>query len=187
MNIYLIRHTTPDIELIYCYGQSDIDVKDTFKEEVERIHTVFPEVENPVIYSSPLKRCKKLAHALNRGNVQFDNRLREINFGDWEMQPWKEIDKKALDFWIEDFVNRTAPGGESYQQLSERIFSFIEEIKEGNSQDVIVVSHGGAIRSVLATVLEMPLKNLFKIHIDFGGVSKLFTEKGKLKIGFINR
>jgi len=188
MNIYLIRHTTPDIELVYCYGQTDLDVKDTFNNEVDRIKSILPKFENPEIYSSPLKRCVKLAKTLNLGNLTLDDRLKELDYGNWEMKRWEDIDKKKLDYFVEDFVCREVPGGESYQQLSDRVIGFINDlIQKTESKDIILVSHGGTIRALLAHVLEMPLVNLFKINIDFGGVVKLFVKDGKLKIDFINR
>ncbi|KAA3617139.1 MAG: alpha-ribazole phosphatase [Calditrichaeota bacterium] len=187
MNIYLIRHTTPDIELIYCYGQTDLDVKDSFDDEVSRIKSVLPKLDNFKIFSSPLKRCAKLAKALDVGKVIFDDRLKEFNFGEWEMKPWDDIEKESLNFWIEDFVNRQAPGGESYRQMSDRIMDFFGELKNSDSENIILVSHGGTIRAILANILEMPLKNLFNINIDFAGVVKLSEKNGKIKVMFINR
>jgi alpha-ribazole phosphatase len=188
MNIYFIRHTTPDIDLVYCYGQSDLDIKDTFNHEVDRVKSVLPKFDDVKIFSSPLKRCAKLAHALNLGEVNLDDRLKEFNFGEWEMKRWEDIDKEALDYWVEDFVSRQVPGGESYQQMCDRVMGFFNElVKKGETEDVILVSHGGTIRAILANILEMPLMNLFRINIDFGGVVKLSEKEGKIKIDYINR
>ena len=37
MEIYLVRHTTPAIEKGVCYGQTDLNVAETFEEEVELV------------------------------------------------------------------------------------------------------------------------------------------------------
>ena len=37
MEIYLIRHTTPKIEKGICYGQADLNVADSFEEEINVI------------------------------------------------------------------------------------------------------------------------------------------------------
>lgn len=188
MNIYLIRHTTPDIELVYCYGQSDLDIKDTFESEVDRIKSILPKFDNLKIFSSPLKRCVKLAKALGLGDVHFDDRLKELDYGDWEMKRWEDIDKEALDYFVEDFVSRQVPGGESYQQMCDRVMVFLNRlIKKNESENIILVSHGGTIRAILAYILEMPLINLFRMNIDFGGVVKLSEKDGKIKIVYINR
>ena len=187
MNIYLIRHTTPNIDLVYAYGQSDLDVKETFPKEVERIKAVLPAFKSATIVSSPLQRCAKLAQALEIGDVEFDDRLKEINFGDWEMVRWSAINKEKFDYWLADFVNRRAPGGESYKDMYERMNDFLDEKLKSKAKDIVIVSHGGAIRTILARVVEMPLKNLFHINLDFGGVAKLEFTENKLKIDYINK
>lgn len=187
MNIFLIRHTTPDIELVYCYGQSDLDVKDSFAQEVARIKNVLPAFNTVKIFSSPLKRCHKLAKALEVGEVHLDDRLKELHFGQWEMKKWKDINKTKFEYWIEDFVNRRAPDGESYMDLYKRMLDFLNEIVRKNYENVIIVSHGGALRTLLAHVMEAPLENLFRVTIDFGGVCKLCSDKGKIKIDYVNR
>ena len=42
MEIYLIRHTTPLIEKGICYGQTDLDITESFEEEVSMIHPHLP-------------------------------------------------------------------------------------------------------------------------------------------------
>lgn len=187
MHIYLIRHTTPDIDLAYCYGQTDLDVAATFLKEAERIQLMLPAPDNMRIFSSPLLRCKKLAQNLAGDRVIYNERLKEFCFGDWEMQRWKEINKKELDYWMEDIVNRKTPHGESFQEMHDRVMAFFNEALSENEQNLIIISHGGAIRAFLANILEMPLKNLFRMSIDFGGISRVIREKGRMKIDYINR
>ena len=62
MELILIRHTTPAIEKGICYGQSDLNVADSFEAELELI---LKEVgQHRKVYSSPLKRCRILAERL---------------------------------------------------------------------------------------------------------------------------
>ena len=60
MEIYLIRHTTPLVAKGVCYGQSDLDVTETFIPEADIIKAHLPSNIQQV-YSSPLQRCTKLA------------------------------------------------------------------------------------------------------------------------------
>jgi alpha-ribazole phosphatase len=46
-------------------------------------------------YSSPLVRCKILASYLQSSD--FDSRLVEMNFGDWELQKWDDIPELDLN------------------------------------------------------------------------------------------
>jgi len=132
MEIYLIRHTTPKIDKGICYGQSDIDVQDSFEEEVVDIKKNIPtNIKNVTVYSSPLIRCKKLAQCFSK-EITFDKRLMEVNFGDWELQSWDAIDKEDLDTWMSDFVTIAPPNGESYAQLSERVNTAFNTIVNGS-------------------------------------------------------
>src|SRR5919112_6388007 len=114
MELYLIRHTTPDITKGLCYGQSDLDVTDSFEPEAQCIRPhVPPHISH--VFSSPLQRCRKLAEYLFPAQpIVFDDRLKEINCGFWEMKLWDEIDKEHLRSWMDDFVHTSMPGGESY-------------------------------------------------------------------------
>ncbi len=187
--IYCVRHTTPAIELVYAYGQSDIDVAESFEKEADRSRSVLPkDLSEYKIISSPLKRCVKLARFF-ADEVHIDSRLMEIGFGEWEMKPWAEIEQlEGYARWRADFVNIAAPGGESFRQMADRVMAFHEQIKAMDEKGYIIVSHGGAIRALIAGITGMPLENLFQINIDFGGVTLIKTFASKPdKIIFINR
>ncbi len=171
MEIYLVRHTTPNIEKGICYGQSDIGITDSFQTEVEKIHQQIPISEISTIYSSPLQRCKLLAKTFEK-EVIFDNRLKELNFGDWELQPWDAIPKNDIQPWMDDFVNVQVPNGESYVQLQQRMLSFFSSLDHA-SEKTIIVSHAGPIRALLAHIRQIDLKDSFTIKINYGEVIKL--------------
>lgn len=173
MEIYLIRHTEPHIEKGICYGQSDLEVADTFFAEVENIRQRLPSgIEE--VYSSPSKRCRVLAAELFPSHtIQYDDRLKELNFGEWEMQCWNEIDKVELSEWMADFVTVAPPGGESYAQLYERVTDFFYSLME--VKKLAIVSHGGVIRSILSHIKNLPLQKSFEVFsIGYGCVIGLF-------------
>src|SRR2546430_1356701 len=117
MSIYLIRHTTPDIEKGICYGQSDIGVTDSFQAEAALIKSVLNEPVEQV-YCSPLVRCHKLAtHLFPAHTIALEPYLMEIHCGEWEMKHWDHFPPEIIDPWMKDFVNVCIPGGESYVQL----------------------------------------------------------------------
>ncbi|MEO7530414.1 MAG: histidine phosphatase family protein, partial [Sediminibacterium sp.] len=119
--IYLIRHTTPLVAKGICYGQTDLDVTETFDQEVASIRLHLPE-NIETVYTSPLKRCKKLAEALfPKHAIQVHRGLMELNCGNWEMQEWNAIPKTEMQPWLDDFVNVIVPQGESYGQMHKRV------------------------------------------------------------------
>jgi alpha-ribazole phosphatase len=173
MEVFLIRHTTPAIGKGVCYGQSDIPLAESFLEEAAKLRLHLPETFNR-IYSSPLKRCMELASLLShRTEVITDPRLMELNFGEWEKKRWDDISGEALDTWMKDFVNVPAPGGENFEMVFLRTQAFYEELTQRKEKQVAIVCHAGVIRAFLAIVLEIPLRNAFKIPVSYASVTKL--------------
>lgn len=176
MKILAVRHTSVNVPSGFCYGQSDVPLAPTFeKEKVEVLQRLSMETYQRV-YSSPLTRCTELAESVWRGYpVVYDHRLLEMNFGEWECRPWDEIAKtEEAKAWFSDWVNVACPGGESYLQLLARVQSFIQQIVSSHfGENILVVTHGGVIRSMISLLSGMDPKKTFDLNIDFGSITKL--------------
>ena len=173
MAIYLIRHTTPLIEKGTCYGQLDIDVTESFETEATAIQKALP-VPMEAVYSSPLRRCHKLAGYLFPDHpINLEPALMELACGEWEGIHWDAIPKDIIDPWMKDFVNVSTPGGESYIQMHGRVTECFKRIIEG-PKPVAIVTHGGVIRSILAHITKTPLADSFgAFKISYGCVMQL--------------
>lgn len=188
MRLSLIRHTSLAIEPGICYGQSDIDVAASFASESANTQAKLVNLDFNAVYTSPLQRCVKLAEALNVGAPINDARLMELHFGDWELQAWDEIPRDIFDMWAQDYANKAPPNGETFGQLQQRGLSFLDEMLSKHANEhIAVISHGGMIRALLAHVLNMELKGLFRLTIDYGSVTQLELGGVVPKIAFVNR
>ena len=172
MEIYLIRHTTPAIASGICYGQADIGVAESFEEEAAIIQQQLP--AEIICYSSPLKRCRQLAkHIYPNAMISYADELKEMHFGEWELQSWDQIPAEPLSEWMKDFVNVKVPGGENYLDLFDRTISFFKTISS-NNQPAAIFTHSGNIRSILSYVNSVPLEESFsKFKIGYGEVVKV--------------
>ncbi|MBB6463198.1 alpha-ribazole phosphatase family protein [Flammeovirga kamogawensis] len=184
MTIYLVRHTTPDVDASkILYGQTDLDIVESFQEEVNAIKKRTNNTVFNTIYYSPLLRCEKLALSLTGDLKLPDSRLKEIFYGDWEMNKFSEL-RNNIKEWVKVFDHKPAPNGESLMDVQTRVRSFWQdriEYKEGDQ--IAIVTHGVVMRIILSHFLEMPLKNIFRFQFDFGKVIKLtMTEEGLVKI-----
>jgi len=188
MELYLIRHTTPEVGMGVCYGQTDLDVADSFETELAKIREKVAHLDSPYIYSSPLQRCAKLASALAvELQVQHDHRLKELDFGDWEMLPWDQIPRGAIDVWAEEHVRQAPPNGESFHALHLRASEFLAEVSANRrGEQVVVVTHAGVIRALLAEALGLPLQNAFKLQLRYGSISHVSIDDITSRINFIN-
>jgi len=176
MNLYLIRHTKVDLKPRVCYGQTDVDVANTFLSEAESIKKQIESIHFDRIYSSPLKRCKKLSEYLFTDEIIFDKRLMELNFGKWEMQDWDKITGSEYQEWMNNFIETPCLDGESFRELHKRVSSFIDSINSNNNNNnnnIAIVAHGGTIRSILTYLNNHDLKDAFNTDVDFGEVIKI--------------
>jgi alpha-ribazole phosphatase len=197
MTIYLLRHTTPDVAKGICYGQTDLPVASTFAGEAtdtaSRLRSCACDIEHAVVVSSPLRRCTRLAESLctmSSNTYTTDDRLKEMHFGDWEMQPWSAIEEAALNAWMNDFVNVAAPAGESFQMLHDRSIAAVEEHEArfgGETGGLVIIAHAGIIRALLAHALELPLRKAFSLELGYGSISAIQRRKGRSEVLFVNR
>jgi len=178
-SIFLIRHTTPAVAKGICYGQTDLDVTESFAEEAEAIRRYLPSGITAV-YSSPLQRCSRLArHLFPDHTPTLLDQLMEVHCGEWEMRSWDELPKEDVDPWMADFVQVRIPGGESYLDLHQRVTECWEMIRAANAGgDVAIVAHGGVIRSILSGITDTQLIDSFKVFsLHYGCVIRVFWQE----------
>jgi alpha-ribazole phosphatase len=193
MEIMLVRHTEIGLEPGIVYGRTDVPLAATFDDEkldvATRVAHFWPDGPTSV-FASPATRAKRLAEHLvsshenplvNELPIRFDDRLLEVSFGAWEMRRWDEIDRVELDAWMSDFENVRPPSdptpggliGENVADVAARAMQAFNEVLAEQSSRAMIVCHGALIRVVLASLLEMPLRNCFSIEIDKGSVSRI--------------
>jgi len=76
-----------------------------------------------------------------------------------------------------DFVNYQVPGGESFVQMHHRCTQFWYELSDISADRIIIITHAGVIRSLLAHVLGIPLDKVFQLEIDYGSITKITVAK----------
>lgn len=167
MKIYLIRHTAVGISPGICYGQTDVPLKESFEREAEIVKTNLDQIEPSVIFSSPLSRCTRLAAYCGFKKPVLDNRVMELNFGDWEGQEWDKID---MSVWETDWVNPPAPNGESFMDMYNRIWSFFDELKEKKYNNVFVFTHGGVISCARVYFEQADINETFDLMPKYGEI-----------------
>ncbi len=178
MRIYLLRHTSLSIEPDIFYGQSDIDVSDSFENEVNNIKDKISKLniydEKMKIISSPLTRCKKLARALF-SDFSVEERIKELNFGDWENKNIKQIPKEQLENWKNNIMSFQIPNGESNNEFYQRVKKFCDEIIYIN-QDIFIIAHAGSINCIISYLAKIPFDKLVIENwkkISYGSISLL--------------
>lgn len=175
MVVILLRHTTPDVPLGTCYGQTDLPLADSFDAEAMRVIEALPSVAR--IVSSPLQRCRRLAERVadhKQLSIACETDLQEMDFGRWEGLLWDDIPRNELDAWAADFLHARPHGGETVATLRARTRRALSRWASAD-ETTLFVTHAGVIRAALATG---DTGEDFNTQIEFGGMIEMPIEKG---------
>lgn len=168
MKVTLIRHTSVAVETGICYGQTDVDVTATFPEEALAVRESITRDRFDAVYSSPLSRCRRLAAFCNYPDPIVDDRLKELNFGSWEMQKWDEIIDPQLELWYNDWIHLPAGGAESYEEQCRRVASFLDELRSGNHRHACLFTHRGVIACAMVYAGICSVEDSFTVDVPYG-------------------
>ncbi|AHI64755.1 alpha-ribazole phosphatase [Burkholderia thailandensis] len=178
MDVVLIRHPAVAIDEGVCYGSSDVPLAAGAAAGAAAILRrlsalgAAPAARASRVWSSPLARCANVARVLAddvRVPVEIDSRLREIDFGAWEMRSWDAIGRDALDRWSADLMHSREHGGESAAQFVARVRPALAALAASASASW-VVTHAGVMRALASHALDVPLEALLARPIAMGGI-----------------
>lgn len=100
------------------------------------------------VWTSPLRRARDVAGWLRRWGfrVTVDERLAEMDFGQWDGRAWSAIPWSEVRAWESDFLHHRPGGGESLALLLARVRAWLDT---GAGAPRLVVTHGGWINAWL--------------------------------------
>ena len=195
VKLFLMRHgqTIWNEEGRY-QGSRDIELTRAGIRQAKLAAKYLSKVNFSKIYSSPLKRALDTAKILNKKSgpgVIIRDDLVEVDFGKWEGLKFHQISKKYHDDyynWLDDPYTNPPTDGESFARLSKRTTSEIGKIINENEDgaNIAVVSHGGAILSLLVHWLKIPLSRWKSIIQRQGAINIVVVDKGFPYISALN-
>lgn len=165
--IVLLRHgeTEWNREDRWQGSGSDVPLNDRGRAQAAEVADVLA-ARDPcsALYSSDLRRALETARIVGERlglEVRTDPAFREMSHGHWEGKTKAEI----LEIWAAEYhafesdprrVRR--PGGDSYGDLARRLWPALDRLADRHpGERIVLVTHGGPIRLVLADILERPL------------------------------
>lgn len=195
LNIYLLRHGETQYNADgnrYC-GRTDVCLTEKGLQQAALVHTQLSDITFDAVYASPLERARHTAEiASGSANVITDERIIEVDFGNWEGKTKDEFiaeNSSLWNNWIEDPAASRAGGtGETALEVVERVDSFYQELlRKYPSGTILVVGHNGINRLYLAYKLGMPLKNYRQIVQENSSITLIELDKaGVLSIKRLN-
>lgn len=197
IKIMLVRHgLTSWNTLGKMQGTSDVHLSPDGLHQARLLAAHCPFFTADAIYSSPLERAQTTALVLaNKFNLHVETipDFREVNFGDWEGKILREIaqdDPVNFEKFFRDPEEVQIPHAETFQQVQDRAMSALNKIVAAhqNKKDshIIIVAHGAINRTVLCSILDIPLKKMWAVS-QFNTAVNIFREEdGHFIVDLIN-
>jgi alpha-ribazole phosphatase/probable phosphoglycerate mutase len=130
------------------------------------------------LYTSPLKRAlesAEVAGELFQLRPTVSSALREINFGNLEGLSYSQIEKmypQEYKLWMEHPTKVKFPGGESFAEMKTRVLGFQGVLLHTHpNKTVVLVSHGGTNRILLAEALGIQDEMIFRIDQAYAAIN----------------
>ena len=183
--IFFLRHGETVLPHRYV-GKSDIDLSEKGRKQISLLVPFAHSHLFSHVYCSPLRRCVQSAELIGfASNVEYDRHLCEIDFGLWEGQTFAEIEATSpemVSMWCRNELDFCFPEGEKMVDFYRRIESFAKKIQTLDDGKILIIAHGGVIRHLICTFLNLSFNNYLCFQIDCGKVSvlKLYSEGGIL-------
>lgn len=137
--IYFVHGATTDNEKLVSSGWCDTDLSELGIQQSKELKNLIKDKKFDVVFCSDLKRAVDSAELTFKGEVEIikDKRLRECNYGKYNAQP-----SEVFETLQEQNIAMRFPEGESYEDVKQRIYDFLEFLKENyNGKYIAIVSH----------------------------------------------
>lgn len=181
--LYIVRHGETEWNKLGKYqGITDVPLNENGIAQAKACGQALSHIQFDRILSSDLSRAVVTAEAI-RGSQDIpiiqDERLRELNFGDWEALLFTEIEQRWPGLIDEMYRNPhivKVPNGESFKDLQDRAWAGVEEfIHENDKEETLLIAcHGGTIRTILCKLLHISISHCWNFSQGNTAINRVF-------------
>jgi len=195
-DIVFLRHGQTDYPTnrIYCDDVIDPELNETGLMQAESAANALKSTNITKIYCSPAKRTRMTAEKVidvTGAELEIVPEWVERRFGKWEGMYFKEIEETYPEeyiSWKQDMVNYTPENGETINDVKERLFKSLQNIKGKHlDEKILIVTHVGPIRISLCEAMSIPLSNYRQIRIDYASTSRVDYGETRNNLIFLNQ
>jgi probable phosphoglycerate mutase len=171
--IYFIRHgetiLTPERRFSGA-GGSDPELSEIGVAQAKQVALEIAARKPDVLIASPMVRTRQTAEEIQKTtglDIHFDEAWVECAFGEWDGLTVADVQQLYPNEWLA-WVSGTdfAPkGGESYEDVFERISGPIKDLADNYpGKTVVVVAHNVVVKAIACEIMGVPIDTFF--HID---------------------
>ena len=194
---FLVRHGQTEWNRVgRAQGQANPPLNREGLEQAEALGVRLAAVAFEAAYSSDLVRAVATAEPIVRGRdapITYRRDLREKSFGEWEGMSYEEVRRlypRMLEELFDERPDFAPPGGESDRALLSRAAGAVARIRarhDGAGGNLLVVSHGGTLRAMMASMLGLPVHAMWRLRLSNAGLSVVTVyEEGGATIDLLN-
>ncbi|WP_280470165.1 bifunctional RNase H/acid phosphatase, partial [Nocardia brasiliensis] len=177
--LLLLRHGQTELSVQRRYsGRGNPPLTELGREQAARAAKMLAaKGDITAVLTSPLSRARDTAQAaadaLDAPLTVLDG-LIETDFGDWEGLTFVEAAQRDPELharWLGD-PSVPAPGGESFDQVRERVDAVRRDlVTQYPGTNLVVVSHVTPIKTLLQLALAAGPSLLYRLHLDLAALS----------------
>ncbi|MCB1271859.1 MAG: histidine phosphatase family protein [Microthrixaceae bacterium] len=135
-------------------------------------------LEPSAVYASPMERTRETAAPIARASglrTRTAKGLIECDFGDWTGRKLADLRRRKEWSAVQDTPSVFRfPGGESFSEMSQRIWDQLLELASRHrGERIVAVSHADPIKAAVARAAGTPLDNFQRIVVSPASVSVL--------------
>lgn len=146
MKVYLVRHGEVPHNVLKQFNSNNDDLTDLGIKQARELRDKIGDINFDVIISSPLVRALHTADIINKNNnkIIINDDLRERECGNLSGKSFDKNDR--AEYW--NYYAKTKYGtSEDIKMFFDRVYNFIDELKEKDYENVLVVTHSGVSKA----------------------------------------
>jgi len=154
-------------------GRIDAPLSELGREQAAALGRGFASLPVTRVLSSPLQRARATAAAIATVHdleVGVDDRLIELDYGDWDGQLLSEVTPDQWAAWRRD-PDFAPPGGERLADVTARVTSFCGDVLSDDL--VIAVSHVSPIKAAVCCALQVDDRVTWRMQLDVASVTRI--------------
>lgn len=173
VKFFLIRHGETEFNRLGIFrGRYEVDLNDRGRQQAEEIGAALKDEGIGSLLSSPLGRAVETAEIIGRSlGVKYtvDEAFNNIALGEWQGVEKTKIQRDYPEMWrlwSTEPERLKIPGGETVEQVRERAFAGLRRVIEERSSSFGIVTHRSVIKTLAASLLNVPAPYFWKFYID---------------------
>ncbi len=181
MILHIIRHGETDYNKAGIIQGSGVNISlnEEGRKQAEAFYKMYSDEDYELIYTSALKRSQETVEPWEVENIPIKHTelLNEIN---WGVNEGKQVSAamterytRLIDDWEKGELTSRIEGGESAEELLQRLSDFLEMLRRSGHEKVLICSHGRTIRALLTLLLGLEAGDMKRFNHSNTGLFAL--------------